>query len=328
MPYPWKPFLETWSAALVQSPYAEGYALPAEVIQSGWLGYEGASQAQIEAAETRLGRRLPPSYREFLQVTNGWRTTGTFIDQMWSVEAIDWFPVRNQYWIDAQSLFPDASGEDENSFPPVAHLRAALEISDMGDAAIYLLNPLVVRPDGEWQAIFMANWLPGARRYPSFWDMMQGEYQTFADLDRREQKRYRASQGVNVLPQKVGGLIEVLREEMAQIQSGLGTSQDMMQQPYFEGWIDALQDAITRVQWVIDQNPVPAALMEALWALAGSLDQESRDLDQNVRNSAQKALAGSWLDLLQRSQSIQRESGAVIGKQKAAAAIRWFLGPA
>jgi hypothetical protein len=326
MPYPWKPFLETWSAALVQSPYAEDYDLPAEVIQSGWLGYEGATQAQIEAAEARLGRRLPPSYREFLQVTNGWRTTGTFIDKMWSVEAIDWFPARNQGWIDIQAEFPDAIGEDENSFPPVAHLRAALEISDMGDAAIYLLNPLVVRPDGEWQAIFMASWLPGARRYPSFWDMMQGEYRTFANLDAREQKRYRASQGEDALPRKVGGLIELLREEMAPIQGGPATSQDVMRRPYFEGWIEALQDAIGQVQKVIDRNLAPAALMEALWTLSGDLDQEGLNLDRQVRVSAQKALAGNWLDLLRRSPSIQQESGAAIGKKKAAATIRWFLG--
>jgi hypothetical protein len=65
--------------------------------------------------------------------------------------------------------------------------------------------------------------------------------------------------------------------------------------------------------------------MEALLALAGSLDQESLDLDQKVRNSAQKALA-NLSTLFEHSQSIMRESGAVIGRQKAAAAIRWFLG--
>src|SRR5262249_28866812 len=33
-----------------------------------------------------------------------------------------------------------------------------------------LLNPMVVWPDGEWEAWFFANWLPGAARYPSFAD--------------------------------------------------------------------------------------------------------------------------------------------------------------
>jgi hypothetical protein len=252
---------------------------------------------------------------------------------MWSVEDIDWFPARNQDWIDILSEFPDAGGEDGDSFPPVAHLRAALEISDVGDVAIYLLNPLVVRPDGEWQAIFMASWLPGARRYPSFWDMMQGEYQVFSDMDTREQRRYRASEGADALPRKVGGLIDTLREEMAHIQRGQASSQDRMQwpyqdmtqRPYFEGWIDALQDAITRVQRVIDQNSAPDALMKALLALAGSLEQESLELDRKIKDSARTSLA-HLLHILEYSQSIMRESGTLIGKQKAAGAIRWFLG--
>ncbi|WP_440107899.1 SMI1/KNR4 family protein [Streptosporangium sp. H16] len=37
-----------------------------------WLGAPGAGEAEIARHEERLGMRLPPSYREFLQVTNGW----------------------------------------------------------------------------------------------------------------------------------------------------------------------------------------------------------------------------------------------------------------
>ena len=42
-------------------------------------------------------------------------------------------------------------------------LPAALEISDWGDAAHYVLHPGAIRPDGEWEAAFFANWSPGAR---------------------------------------------------------------------------------------------------------------------------------------------------------------------
>lgn len=45
--------------------------IPSEVIQSGWLGYLGATEKQITQAEARLKTTLPPSYREFLKVTNG-----------------------------------------------------------------------------------------------------------------------------------------------------------------------------------------------------------------------------------------------------------------
>jgi hypothetical protein len=161
------------------------------VVASGWLGFTGASEKQLEQAEARLGVRLPPSYRSFLATTNGWRTTGTFIDRLWSAEEIDWFTVRNQDWIDAyteygysvvsdQEYFVYGRGQDSALFR-TEYLKSALEISDVGDSAILLLNPQVVSPQGEWEAWFFANWLPGAARYRSFWDLMQAEYLSFRE---------------------------------------------------------------------------------------------------------------------------------------------------
>ncbi|MEQ8226028.1 MAG: hypothetical protein ABRQ37_27190, partial [Candidatus Eremiobacterota bacterium] len=49
-------------------------------------------------------------------------------------------------------------------------------ISEEVDSAIYLLNPHVVTSDGEWEAWFFGYTLPGAIRYRSFREMMEGEY--------------------------------------------------------------------------------------------------------------------------------------------------------
>ncbi|MER6977287.1 hypothetical protein [Streptomyces carpinensis] len=46
---------------------------------------------------------------------------------------------------------------------------------------VYLLNPCVVTSDGEWEAWYLAHWLPGAVRYRSFWDLMNDEYKSFRD---------------------------------------------------------------------------------------------------------------------------------------------------
>lgn len=55
-----------------------------------------------------------------------------------------------------------------------------LKISHAPDASdVYLLNPRVVTPDGEWEAWYFAHWLPGAVRYRSFWDLMNDEYHNF-----------------------------------------------------------------------------------------------------------------------------------------------------
>ncbi len=57
-----------------------------------------------------------------------------------------------------------------------------LEISDVGDSAIYLLNPQIVTADGEWQAWFFSNWNPGAVRHRSFQELMVAERNAFRYL--------------------------------------------------------------------------------------------------------------------------------------------------
>ncbi len=58
---------DEWSEGEVNRPdFSE------EARASGFLGFEGATESQIVATETRLGVRFPPSYRAFLEVSNGW----------------------------------------------------------------------------------------------------------------------------------------------------------------------------------------------------------------------------------------------------------------
>ncbi len=201
----WEYFLKRWSRELLESMGEERSKLPTEVIQSGWLGYPGATEEQIARAEARLETTLPPSYREFLKVTNGWRQTTPFIDKVWSTEDIEWFCLTHQAWIDAfverytddsverlDSLLGEPSIPDQEYFIygdtqdcsklRLEYLQTTLEISEKGDAAIYLLNPQVITADGEWEAWFFGDWLPGADRYKSFREMMQAEYENFLEL--------------------------------------------------------------------------------------------------------------------------------------------------
>ena len=59
-------------------------------------------------------------------------------------------------------------------------MKETLQISDVGDAAVYLLNPQVINHDGEWEAWFFADWLPGVHRYRSFQEMMEAQFAQFA----------------------------------------------------------------------------------------------------------------------------------------------------
>lgn len=213
--FDWNVFLRQWSQAILASmDEADRQLLPPEVIESGWLGYPGASEADLQRTETRLGVRLPPSYRAFLQVSNGWRLTAKPGDgsnhRLWSCEAIDRFIARHPQWIksfcngqDLTPLSPEDSLDDlDDAWQPVGisdeeyyvygedqdptrlrleYLPTALEISDVGLDSIYLLNPQAVTAAGEWEAWFLADYLGGADRYPCFQALMEAEYQNFLD---------------------------------------------------------------------------------------------------------------------------------------------------
>jgi hypothetical protein len=208
--FDWYKFLGQWSQELISnSKYA--IHLPKAVKESGWLGFPGASEEQINQLEDRLQISLPPSYREFLKVSNGWRQTTPFIYRIWSVDEVDWFSQRHLDWIQSFSEkhlrnYHEKSLENKNqngslqglnisdseyflygeaqdcSKIRLRYLSSSLEISEKGESAIYLLNPEVIASNGEWEAWFFGDWLPGADRYVSFQEMMEAEYKNFIEM--------------------------------------------------------------------------------------------------------------------------------------------------
>src|SRR6266545_1479361 len=76
----WRPFLKRWSEEWITAHDPErDRPLDEDVVRDAWLGFARASAEEVAAAEARLGCSLPPSLREFLLVTNGWRDAGNFI---------------------------------------------------------------------------------------------------------------------------------------------------------------------------------------------------------------------------------------------------------
>src|SRR6478609_1729266 len=92
----WHDFLGRWQEEWV--PREDEEADEAEYESEGGgqavarPGRPGADEVAIAAAEERLGRRLPPSYRELLSVSDGWH-----VDQMAGIYQLggaadsDWF---------------------------------------------------------------------------------------------------------------------------------------------------------------------------------------------------------------------------------------------
>ncbi len=182
--------LEEWTSLFADWTAAARIADP-ELPSS--LSHPPATLADIAATEARLKlvTPLPPSYRAFLLASNGWQFASRAVPVLRSLARLTWFKKQNRDWIAAYTdpalvgpLPPDEvyfcySAEAGFLHNP-KHLSHTLQISDVGDAAVFLLNPMVIHADGEWEAWFFANWLPGVQRYRSFATLMRSQYRELA----------------------------------------------------------------------------------------------------------------------------------------------------
>ncbi|GAA2480143.1 SMI1/KNR4 family protein [Streptomyces thermolineatus] len=133
----------------------------------------------IAAAEERLGRRLPPSYREFLAVSDGWhvdQTAGVY--QLGGAADIDWF--RDPFGM--TPLYEENLGDDprEEEVLLAGMWRRALRLETDSDMSYALLDPGDVDEDGEWALYLYKGW--GGEwpdRYPSFRAYMEAMYRGF-----------------------------------------------------------------------------------------------------------------------------------------------------
>ncbi|GAA3442393.1 SMI1/KNR4 family protein [Planomonospora venezuelensis] len=196
--YPWLELLLTVNRAVheeharsVASAPPESARLMAADPPPEWLGTPGAAEAEIVRHEERLGMRLPPSYREFLEVSDGWDETGAAAGPLLPVGGTGWLreldPDLADTWsssyeglrIPDEDYFVYGQGQDTAALR-TEYLRDTLRIGEYDDGT-YLLNPHVTTPDGEWEAWYLAAWLPGAVRFRSFWDLMNRRLREYAE---------------------------------------------------------------------------------------------------------------------------------------------------
>ncbi|QLE51863.1 SMI1/KNR4 family protein [Nostoc sp. C057] len=182
--FDWESRIREWSRQRIEAlEEYEQEKLPSEVIESGYLGYPGATEEQISAAEARLGVTFPSSYREFLKVSNGLHSTSEYGFRFYSVEEIEWYIIGEESSIDNlielyQDFEPVPDEEyfiygNEQSHIRVEHLQTCLEISTEDYRMSVLLNPQVIKSDGEWEAWYFDSKYGDATRYSSFCEMME-----------------------------------------------------------------------------------------------------------------------------------------------------------
>ncbi|MFE6777782.1 SMI1/KNR4 family protein [Streptomyces sp. NPDC057702] len=181
--FDWLPFLLKWSAEWADSTSADEArdADDEAARQARWLGFPAASEARILALEERLGRRLPPSYREFLKVSDGWRHAGGFV---WLLAGTS-----DAHWHQDASGLADLFEEylDEDSDPEEwreADLwRRGLQLDVESDATHVLMDPDDVDEDGEWAVYVWSSWRAAPpERYAHFPAFLRAMHQEFHSL--------------------------------------------------------------------------------------------------------------------------------------------------
>lgn len=164
--------------------------LPNTMRESHWLGYPPVTSEAISALEERLQLELPRSYKKILRVSNGFQLVQPTIGGLYSIDTIERLTVFDpqpiEEFVQGYQGFDEVGTRSDNddlqcdevqetaSFR-IDSLPSTIVISGEPTQGYYLLNPDIIFENGEWEAWVFAHWLPGARRYPSFLDLMISE---------------------------------------------------------------------------------------------------------------------------------------------------------
>ncbi|MFD5698059.1 SMI1/KNR4 family protein [Streptomyces lasiicapitis] len=179
----WREFLERWSKewAGAQDPDEDGRDGDEAAVRDRWLGFAPATPERLAACEARLGHRLPPSYRSFLEVTDGWRHAGGFVYLLADTEQVHWHEDESGIGeMFREYLDEDASPEE---IQEAAIWGRSLQLDVESDATSVLMDPEDVDEHGEWAVFTWAPWKAAPpERFASFWEFMQDAYREFHSL--------------------------------------------------------------------------------------------------------------------------------------------------
>ncbi|MFF2848240.1 SMI1/KNR4 family protein [Streptomyces sp. NPDC058001] len=210
--FDWRSFLLGWSGEWADSlPEGETRGEDDEAArQARWLGFPPASEDRIMAMEKRIGLRMPPSYREFLKVSDGWQHAGGFV---WLLAG-----TKEARWHNDESGLADVFEEnlDEDSQPEELReadlWRRGLQLDVQSDAMYVLMDPEDVDEDGEWAVYTWAGWRAAPpERYPNFLEFMRDMHREFHTL--RAHRSDEEPVFANDTTRKLDALIEEARLE-------------------------------------------------------------------------------------------------------------------
>jgi hypothetical protein len=210
--YDWQSFLLRWSGEWADSlPEDETRGEDDETARRvRWLGFPPASEERIAAMEERLGRRMPPSYREFLKISDGWRHAGEFVWLLAGTEDAHWHNNKSELADLFEEYLDEDAGPEERMEADI--WRRGLQLDVESDVTHVLMDPEDVDEDGEWAVYTWASWrAEPPERHANFVEFMRDMYREFHGLSAHGSDEEPVF--VNDTTEKLDSLVEEARSE-------------------------------------------------------------------------------------------------------------------
>ena len=184
--YRWDLFVKCWEDEVIKNILSSGEVnTPEEQYVKDHLKItsEPASEADIAQLEKRFNVKFPPSYLSLLKLTNGLVVIGmdAFDGNLLPSNKVTYFKdsYPNLYDIDVKYKPYASDGEyfvygkkQNTALTRWNYFDSAIVISSFADSALYILNPMIVDADGEWEA-WIYSPSRGIVRYRSFIDLIR-----------------------------------------------------------------------------------------------------------------------------------------------------------
>ncbi|MEU1511129.1 SMI1/KNR4 family protein [Streptomyces sp. NPDC005811] len=178
--------------------------------QARWLGFPPASEERIAAMEERLGRRMPPSYREFLAVSDGWRHAGGFVWLLAGTGGARWHDDASGLAEMFEEYLDEDAGPEERREADV--WRRGLQLDVESDITHVLMDPEDMDENGEWAVYTWASWRAAPpERHAHFPAFMREMYREFHSL--RAHRGDGEPEFVNATTRRLDDQVEAARRE-------------------------------------------------------------------------------------------------------------------
>ncbi|MGW0767080.1 SMI1/KNR4 family protein [Streptomyces sp. NPDC002676] len=181
--FDWRSFLLRWSGEWADSlPDGDTQGEDDEAARRArWLGFPPASEERIAAMEERLDRRMPPSYREFLKVSDGWRHAGGFVWLLAGTEDARWHNDESGLADMFEEFLDEDAGPEERREADI--WRRGLQLDVESDITHVLMDPEDVDEDGEWAVYTWSSWRAAPpERHANFLEFMREMFREFHSL--------------------------------------------------------------------------------------------------------------------------------------------------